>query len=129
MLIVSEIRPIRDHVLVRPDAVPTLTAGGLHIPQTVNADNPNYYTMTGTVIACGKGVHDGETFKPVQVKAGDRVVFSRYAGKQIEVDGRHRVLMLKEPEIIGFADTEQIQPGYQAPKFTSIIDRPGSVPI
>lgn len=115
MLSVDQIRPIKDQVLVRPDPVKDITEGGIFIPETVRADNPNYYTMTGTVLVTGQGrIEDGERV-PVSVKAGDRVVFGRYAGKQIDVQ-RGRVLMLRESEVIGLADAVYVEPGYKAPK-------------
>lgn len=125
VLTVDQIRPIRNQVLVRPDPPPTVSAGGIHIPETVNANNPNYYTMTGVVMATGKGAHDGEAFHPINVKPGDRVVFSRYAGKQIEVAGRQRVMILRESELIALSDGEHVQHGYQAAKHSPIINRPG----
>lgn len=143
MLTLDQITPVKDQVLVVPDPVKAISDGGIHIPETVRADNPNYYTMTGVVVKVGLGAFvDGER-KPVAVQAGDRVVFGRYAGKQIEVHEAvfwpdahdpilaaiqnhdvlwrsKRVLMLREPEIIGKTDGEYIEPGYQAARHRPI---------
>lgn len=124
---IEQITPIKDQVLVIPDPVKTITDGGIHIPETVRADNPNYYTMTGVVVKVGQGrIEDGNRV-PVQVKAGDRIVFGRYTGKQIEVEGHQRVLMMREADVIGLAEAEYVQPGYVAPKWsgTKGTARPG----
>lgn len=142
MLTIDQITPIKDQVLVLPDPVKTVTAGGIHIPETVNANNPNYYTMTGVVVRTGQGrIENGERV-PVAVKAGDRIVFWRYCGKQIEVETevflpdahdpalaavqnervltqRHRVLMMRESDVMGLAEGEYVAPGYVAPKWSA----------
>lgn len=127
MLTLDQIIPIKDQVLVIPDPVKTVSDGGIHIPETVNANNPNYYTMTGVVVKTGAGrIEDGQRV-PVQVQAGDRIVFGRYSGKQIELEDRSRVLMMRESDVIGLADTDYVQPGYQAPAFSRVkgTARPG----
>lgn len=136
MIPVECIRPLKDQVLVLPDPVRTMTAGGLHIPQVVTSDNPNFYTMTGRVLKVGPGgfescVKDKTTKAltwsgertPLDVQAGDRVVFSRYAGKQLPTIPR--CLMLREHEILGIAEGEYVEPGYQAAKFSGIKSRAG----
>lgn len=123
MISVDQIRPIKDRVLIRPDPVKT-KIGSIHVPEMVNKDNPNYFTMTGEVIACGPGGLEA----PMPVSVGDRVVFSRYAGKQLVAMAPHPLmgerkalfLMLRQDEILGLADTEYIQPGYQGPKFSAV---------
>ena len=87
MLTLDQVRPFGDRILVRPDAKHTLTESGLHIPEVVQADNPNYYNMHGIVVRLGDGVRDEDgVLGPYSVKVGDRVVFNRYAGKQIEIE-------------------------------------------
>lgn len=138
MLTLDQITPIKDQILVRPDPVNEVSAGGIYIPETVRADNPNYYTMTGVVIRTGQGNYNADGARvPVSVQAGDRIVFGRYAGKQIEVlnpvpnpmlAGNQpqtlHLLMLREAEIIGRADS-YVEPGYQAAQSGGVQRLPG----
>lgn len=129
MLTLDEIHPTQDRVLVKPDPVPTVTPGGIHIPETVNADNPNYYTMTGTILKVGPGARDSEDGRrlAIPVEIGQRIVFGRYEGKQVVVDGVTLLLMRAE-KIMGLADEERVQHGYEAPKHGPIkgTPRPGA---
>lgn len=148
MIRLEDVRPFGDRILVRPDPRPEM-AGAIHIPQTVTADNPNYYSMTGTVLKLGDGVREdvyeccnrqcrhqcvrqvgercplcgatqllreaGERHQ-FDLKIGDRVVYGRFAGKQIEgVDGEaERPIMMREVEVIAVLDgDETVLPGYQ----------------
>lgn len=108
------LRPIKDQIIVLPDA-PVERIGLIHVPQTVNADNPNYYPMTSTVVAVGPGrIEDGERITP-DVAVGDRVVHPRYAGNQVTCDDdRVRYLVMREADIIakGGAELETILPPY-----------------
>lgn len=103
------LRAIGSKVIVRPDAPPEQSEGGILIPQTVNRDNPNYFPMTGTVLSSALP----------EFKEGDRIVFGRYAGKQVTWE-RDTLLVLTHtedsPEILGFADG-YVHQGYQAPKW------------
>lgn len=168
-------RPFGDRILVRPDPRPEM-AGRLHIPEVVRADNPNYYGMTGTVLALGDGVREdvyrcqnrqcgltsrrtvGErcpqcgatqaleaadgTVHQFDLKVGDRVLFGRFAGKQVEVElpdvtgdltgetvlaqipqlraahGWNRpvakMLIMREIEVLGvLTGNERVLPGYE----------------
>jgi co-chaperonin GroES (HSP10) len=58
MVTLDQIQLFGDRLLVRPDAKYETSEGGLHIPQTVLADNPNYYTMTGTLLRLGDGYRE-----------------------------------------------------------------------
>lgn len=170
----DQIKPHGDRLLVRPDPKLAETEGGLVIPDTVLADNPNYYTMTGTVVKIGDGVRedvyqcvnhqcrmearrmvgercpkcgavqrlvsaDGDVHA-FDVQVGDRVLFGRFAGKQIEVEEFKidimggimsngivefgdvvrgvpccaRYLMLREVELLGvLTGDERVLPGYE----------------
>lgn len=119
------LKPIKDQVVVLPDPQPA-QIGLIHVPEIVNADNPNYYTMTGRVVALGRTSYtaDGEEEQPFDVQVGERVVFNRYAGKQItcEDDGV-RYLVMHEHEILGVADDgTDVKPVYMPPTDADITE-------
>lgn len=89
-------RPLHDRVVVKRSEPVTQTAGGIIIPNTAE-EKP----QEGEVIATGSGARD-ETGKvvPLDVKAGDRIVFSKWSGTEITVDGQE-YLVMKESDIIG----------------------------
>lgn len=90
--------PLGDRVLVRPlspDEVSGKTVGGIIIPDTLEKEKPEQ----GKVLAVGEGkMHDGKKV-PVSVKAGDTVIFSKYAYDEIKVEGEE-YYMLKEDNIL-----------------------------
>jgi chaperonin GroES len=91
-----KIRPLQDRVIVeRVDALEK-SAGGLYIPDTAK-EKP----QEGKVIAVGKGKRreDG-TLIPLDVKAGDRILFAKYAGNDVTVDGTEYIIM-REEDILG----------------------------
>lgn len=108
------LKPFGDRLLVKPDEQPD-KIGAIYVPQTVNADNPNYFTMTGIVVDKGQGGHDEEGQRqPIEAEIGERVMFNRYAGKQVQHDGVIHLLM-RAPEVLGIVVGEHaIRPGYQA---------------
>jgi chaperonin GroES len=89
-------RPLHDRVVVKRAEPMTKTAGGIIVPDSA-ADKP----QEGEVIATGSGARD-ETGKvvPLDVKTGDRIVFSKWSGTEITVDGQE-YLVMKESDIIG----------------------------
>ena len=89
-------RPLHDRVVVKRLDPITKTTGGIIVPDSA-ADKP----QEGDVIAVGTGTRD-ETGKvvPLDVKAGDRIVFSKWSGTEITVDGQE-YLVMKESDIIG----------------------------
>jgi chaperonin GroES len=91
-----KIRPLQDHVIVKRSPEDEHTKGGLIIPDTAK-EKP----LTGIVIAVGKGklLKNGKVRPPV-VKAGDRVVFVKYAGAEARLDGEE-YLMLREDDMLG----------------------------
>jgi chaperonin GroES len=91
-----EIKPMRDGVLVKRVQEEEKTKGGIIIPDTAK-EKP----MEGIVVAVGGGRTGGEDNKkiPLEVKKGDRVLFSKYAGTEIKIDGEEHLLM-KEEDII-----------------------------
>ena len=89
-------RPLQDRVLVRRIEEEEKTKGGIIIPDTAK-EKP----MEGEVLAAGPGVR-GEDGKlhPLDVKTGDRVLFGKWAGTEIKIDGEDLVVM-KESDIMG----------------------------
>jgi chaperonin GroES len=92
-------RPLRDRILVERIEEQEQRIGGIIIPDTAK-EKP----QEGRVVAVGKGrVNDkGEVF-PLDVKAGDTVLFGKYAGSEIKVDGKE-YLILREDEVLGVVE-------------------------
>lgn len=91
------IRPMQDRIIVERVEEETKTAGGIIIPDTVSKEKP----QEGKVIAAGKGkvTPEGKVL-PLDVKVGDRVLFGKYAGSEIKVDGKEYLIM-REDDILG----------------------------
>ena len=89
-------RPLHDRVLVRRVEAEEKTAGGIIIPDTAK-EKP----QEGEVIAAGTGARgeDG-TVHPLEVKAGDRVLFGKWSGTEVKVEGED-LLIMKESDILG----------------------------
>ena len=93
----AEIRPLHDRVIVRRiDSNETKTSGGLFIP-----DSAKEKPQEGEVVAVGKGkvLENGSRLDP-DVKAGDRVLFGKYSGTEVKLDGEEYLIM-REDEILG----------------------------
>jgi len=89
-------RPLQDRVLVRRIEQDEKTAGGIIIPDTAK-EKP----MEGEVIAAGPGSRgDDRQLRPLDVKVGDRVLFGKWSGTEIKIDGEDLVVM-KETDIMG----------------------------
>lgn len=89
------IRPLHDRVIIRRIEERT-TAGGIVIPETAG-DKP----QKGEVIAVGPGRYDTNgTLRKLDVKAGDQVLFGKYSGTEVKVDGKDYVVM-REEDIMG----------------------------
>ncbi|MBM3168117.1 MAG: co-chaperone GroES [Bacteroidota bacterium] len=78
------IKPLADRVLVQPAAAEEKTASGLYIPDTAK-EKP----QKGTVIAVGNGKKD----EPLTVKVGDTVLYGKYSGTELSVDGKDYLIM------------------------------------
>ncbi|MEA1935692.1 MAG: co-chaperone GroES [Thermodesulfobacteriota bacterium] len=91
-----KIRPLNDKILVKRLEDEGKTKGGIIIPDTAK-EKP----MEGEVIAVGKGTRtqDGKLVK-MDVKAGDRILFSKYGGTEINIDGVEYIIM-REDDILG----------------------------
>ena len=92
-------RPLHDRVLVRRVAEEGRTAGGIIIPDTAK-EKP----MEGEVVAVGPGARseDGE-IHPLDVRIGDRVLFGKWSGTEIKLDGEELMIM-KESDLLGVID-------------------------
>ena len=96
----TNIRPLHDRVIIRRiEESSNQTAGGLFIPDTAK-EKP----QEGEVIAAGEGKYkeDG-TRQPLDVKAGDRILFGKYSGSEIKLDGEEYLIM-REDEILGIIE-------------------------
>ena len=89
-------RPLHDRVLVRRDEAEEKTAGGIIIP-----DSAKEKPAEGEVVAVGAGAkaEDGKV-TPLDVKAGDRVLFGKWSGTEVKIDGED-LLIMKESDILG----------------------------
>ena len=89
-------RPLHDRVLIKPIEQDTKTAGGIIIPDTAK-EKP----MEGKVVAVGPGARDENgKLVPPDVKKGDRVLFGKWSGTEVRIDGEELVIM-KESDIMG----------------------------
>lgn len=90
------VRPLHDRILVRRMAEEEKTAGGIIIPDTAK-EKP----QRGEVVATGNGrvTEDGKTL-PLEVKVGDKVLFSKYSGTELKLEGTE-YLMIREEDVLG----------------------------
>ena len=93
------IRPLQDRVIVKRIEEEEKTAGGIIIPDTAK-EKP----QEGEVVAVGKGkANDDGKVTPLDVKVKDRVLFGKYAGSEITLDGEEHIIM-REDDILGIVD-------------------------
>jgi chaperonin GroES len=94
-----KVRPLADRILVKRVEEETKTAGGILIP-----DNAKEKPMEASVVAVGTGkvLADGKV-RPMEVKVGDRVLFSKYSGTEIKLEGTEH-LILREDDILGIVN-------------------------
>ena len=94
-----KMRPLRDRLLVERVAEQEQRIGGIIIPDTAK-EKP----QQGRVVAVGKGrVNDKGDVFPLDVKEGETILFGKYAGSEIKIDGRE-YLILREEEVLGVLD-------------------------
>ena len=91
-----KVKPLHDRVIIERVEAESKTAGGIIIP-----DNAKEKPQQGEVIAVGAGkvLEDGKK-APLEVKKGDRVLFGKYSGTEIKIDGTE-YLMMKEEDVLG----------------------------
>jgi len=91
-----KIRPLHDRVVIRRLEEERTTAGGIVIPDTA-AEKP----IQGEVLAVGNGkVLESGEHRPLDVKVGDRVLFGKYSGTEVKLDGKE-FLVMREDDIMG----------------------------
>ncbi len=91
-----KIRPLQDRVIVKRIAEEEKSKGGIFIPDTAK-EKP----QEGKVVAVGKGkVNDDGKITPLDVKVNDRILFGKYSGSEIDVDGEEHLIM-REDDILG----------------------------
>ena len=95
-----KIRPLQDRVIVKRVQEEEKTKGGIITP-----DSAKEKPIEGKVIAAGNGkvLEDGKV-RPLDIKAGDRVLFSKYAGTELKLDG-DEVLIMREEDILGVVES------------------------
>ena len=96
-----KVRPLQDRVLVRRIAEEEKTKGGIIIPDTAK-EKP----QEGEVIAVGPGARDDSgKIQPLDVKAGDRILFGKWSGTEVKLDGQD-LLIMKESDILGVLEAD-----------------------
>jgi chaperonin GroES len=94
-----KVRPLYDRILVKRVEEETKTAGGLFIPDTAK-EKP----QKGLVVAVGNGkLQDDGTLRKLDVKEGDKVLFSKYTGNEIKMDGVEHLIM-REDDILAILE-------------------------
>ncbi len=92
----TTVRPMEDRVLVKPTEAETKTKSGIFLPESA-AEKP----MTGKIVAVGPGAlsDDGKRIA-MSVKKGDTVIYGKYAGTEVDIDGKEHMIV-KESELLG----------------------------
>jgi chaperonin GroES len=94
-----KIRPLHDRILIKRLDEETKTAGGLFIPDAAK-EKP----IQAKVVAVGSGKRDKDgKIHPLEVKAGDKVLFSKYSGTEVKIDGEEH-LILREDDLLAILD-------------------------
>jgi chaperonin GroES len=94
-----KIKPLQDRILVKRVEEETKTKGGIIIP-----DSAKEKPIEGKVVAVGGGkTKDDGTKTPLDVKEGDRILFGKYAGTEIKIDGEEH-LMMREDDVLGIIE-------------------------
>ncbi|HHV94288.1 MAG TPA: co-chaperone GroES [Firmicutes bacterium] len=93
-----KVRPLADRVIVKPIEAEERTKSGIVLPDTAK-EKP----QEGEVIAVGPGRYEDGKLIPMNVKQGDRVLFAKYAGTEIKIDGEEYLIM-RESDILGIIE-------------------------
>ena len=94
-----KLRPLHDRVLVEPLEAEEKTAGGIIIPDTAK-EKP----MEGKIVAAGNGARSEDgTVTPLDVKSGDRILYGKWSGTEVKIDGQD-LLIMKESDIMGIIE-------------------------
>ncbi len=84
------VKPLADRVIIRPTAAEEVTVAGIIIP-----DSAKEKPLKGTVLAVGPGTKD----EPMELKADDTVLYGKYAGTEVEIEGE-KVLIMRQNEVL-----------------------------
>jgi chaperonin GroES len=96
----ATLKPLGDRLVVRPIEQEETTAGGILLPETAK-EKP----QEGEVIAAGPGkLDDNGNRVTMEVKVGDRVLYAKYAGTEIKLEGDEKVLILKESDVLALVE-------------------------
>ena len=97
-----KLKPLGDRLVVEPVEQEEVTAGGILLPETAK-EKP----QEGKVVAAGPGRFDenGKRVK-MEVKEGDRVLYAKYAGTEVKVEGDKKMLILKESDILALVERD-----------------------
>jgi chaperonin GroES len=96
----ATLKPLGDRLVVEPIEAEETTASGILLPETAK-EKP----QEGKVIAAGPGrIDDSGKRVQMEVKVGDRVLYAKYAGTEIKLDGDDKVLILKESDILALVE-------------------------
>ncbi|HLD51555.1 co-chaperone GroES [candidate division WWE3 bacterium RIFOXYC1_FULL_40_10] len=100
MITLNKIKPLADNVLIEPLQKETTTPSGIFIPDTVNKEKP----QEGKIVAAGPGRkdEDGKLIE-MQVKVGNVVMYKKWGGTEIKVEGKE-VLLVKEEDILAIVE-------------------------
>ena len=92
----SRVRPLQDRIIVERMDSEEKTASGLYIPDTAK-EKP----QQGRVVAAGKGkVREDGTVQPLDLREGDKILFGKYSGTEIKIDG-NEYLIMREEDVLG----------------------------
>ena len=100
-----KLTPLHDRVLVRRIEEGETVRGGIIIP-----DSAKEKPQEGVVIAAGTGKYEKGQTIPLAVKAGDRILFGKYSGNEIKLDGEE-LLIMREEEVLGILSSNGVKPG------------------
>lgn len=96
----ATLKPLGDRLVIRPIEQEETTAGGILLPETAK-EKP----QEGEVIAAGPGkLDDSGNRVAMEVKVGDRVLYAKYAGTEIKLEGDDKVLILKESDVLALVE-------------------------
>lgn len=90
----NKVAPLADRVVVKPLEETEQMRGGLYIPDTAK-EKP----QQGTVVAVGPGRFEKETRVPMEVKAGDKILYGKYSGTEVTIEGE-QLLILRESDVL-----------------------------
>ncbi|NLY52942.1 MAG: co-chaperone GroES [Firmicutes bacterium] len=97
-MVYMKVKPLADRVIVKPIEVEEKTKSGIVLPDTAK-EKP----QEGEVVAVGPGRYEDGKLIPMNVKQGDRVLFAKYAGTEIKMDGEEYLIM-RESDILGIIE-------------------------